>query len=107
MHYFLDIGLAHYLILAAILFVIGLIGVLVSRHIIRILMCIEIMLTAININFVAFANYTDIGQLNGQIFALFVMVISALEMAIGLAILLAFYKNKPSVDIKDFKSLKG
>ena len=101
------IGLNHYIILAAILFCIGIIGLIVSRNIIKILMSIEILLNAVNINFVAFANYTDLGELKGQVFAIFIMAIAAAEAAVGLAILLSLYRNKPSVDVEDYSILKG
>jgi len=101
------VGLTHYLILGAILFSIGLVGLIISRNIIRVLMSIELLLNAVNINLVAFANFTDLASVKGQIFALFVMAIAAAEAAIGLAILISLYRNKPTVDVEEYKLLKG
>jgi len=102
-----NVGLTHYLILGAILFCIGILGLIISRNIIRVLMSIEILLCAVNINFVAFANYNDINNLQGQIFAIFIMAVAAAEAALGLAILLSLYRNKPTVDTEEMKELKG
>lgn len=101
------IGLTHYLILSTILFCIGILGLIISRNVIKVLMSIEILLNAVNINLVAFANYTDLGQIKGQVFALFVMAIAAAEAALGLAILISLYRNKPTVDVEDYDSLRG
>ena len=101
------VGLTHYLILGSILFCIGILGLIISRNVIRVLMSIEILLCAVNINFVAFANYNDINNLQGQVFAIFIMAIAAAEAALGLAILLALYRNKPTVDTEEMKELKG
>lgn len=103
----LNVGLTHYLLLAAVLFCIGIMGIIVSKNIIRVLMSLELILNAVNINFVAFANYTDLGELNGHIFALFIMAIAAAEAAIGLAILISLYRNKPTVNTEEYKELKG
>ena len=101
------VGLTHYLILGTMLFCIGILGLIVSRNVIKILMSIEILLNAVNINFAAFANYTDIPELKGQVFAIFIMAIAAAEAALGLAILIALYRNKPTVDVNEIESLKG
>lgn len=101
------IGLSHYLILGAMLFCIGILGVITSRNIIKVLMSIEILLNAVNINFVAFANYTDLGEVKGQVFALFIMAIAAAEVALGLAILISLYRNKPTVDVEEMRDLRG
>jgi len=101
------IVLMHYLIVGAILFSIGIVGLIVSKNIIRVLMSIEILLNAVNINFVAFANYVDPGEIKGQVFAIFIMAVAAAEAALGLAILIALYRNKPTVDVNDYKILKG
>lgn len=101
------IGLTHYLILGAMLFCIGILGLITSRNIIKVLMSIEILLNSVNINLVAFANYTDLGELQGQVFALFVMAVAAAEAALGLAILISLYRNKPTVDVEEYKLLKG
>lgn len=103
----MEIGLTHFLILGAILFSIGIVGLIVSRNIIKILMSVEILLNAVNINFVAFANYTDLGELKGQVFAIFIMAIAAAEAAIGLALLIALYRNKPTVDVEEYNILEG
>lgn len=104
---FFDVGLLHYLILSTALFAIGVVGLIVSRNVIRVLISIEILLTAVNINFVAFANYGDINHLQGQVFAVFVMAIAAAEAALGLAILLSLYSNKPTVDTEAMTDLQG
>lgn len=103
----LNIGLVHYIALSAALFSIGILGLITTRNIIRVLMSIEIILSAVNINFVAFANYTDLGEMRGQIFAIFIMAVAAAEAALGLAILLALYRNKPTVDTEEHKELRG
>lgn len=103
----LKISIYHYLILAAILFCIGVLGVIICRNVIKVLMSIELMLNAVNINFVAFANYSDLSELQGQIFAIFIMAIAAAEAAVGLAILISLYKNKPTVDVDEYNELKG
>lgn len=102
-----NVGLAHYLVLSAVLFCIGILGLIITRNVIRVLMSIEILLCAVNINFVAFANYNDINNLQGQVFAIFIMAVAAAEVALGLAILLALYRNKPTVDIEDISEMKG
>lgn len=103
----MTIGLTHFLLLGLALFSIGIFGVLSSRNIIRILMSIELMLNAVNINFVAFSRYCDGVGIKGQVFAIFIIAIIAAETAVGLAILLSLYRNKKSVDIDDNKQLKG
>ena len=102
-----NVGLIHYIALSAALFSIGIFGLIATRNVIRVLMSIEIILCAVNINFVAFANYTDLGALKGQVFALFVMGIAAAEAALALAILLALYRNRPTVDTEEHKELRG
>lgn len=102
-----NVGLTHYLILGSVLFCIGLLGLIISKNIIRVLMSIEILLCAVNINFVAFANYNDINNLQGQVFAIFIMAVAAAEAALGLAILLSLYRNKPTVNTEDMDELKG
>ncbi len=102
-----NVELTHYIVLSLILFCIGIMGLIISRNVIRVLMSIEILLSAVNVNFVAFANYTDLSDLKGQVFAIFIMAVAAAEAALGLAILLALYRNKPSVDTEEYKELKG
>ena len=99
-------GLPHYLIVSAILFVIGLYGLFTCKNAIRVLMCIELLLNSVNINMVAFANYSDPNLIRGEIFALFIMAIAAAEAAIGFAIVLAIYRNKDNIDMEKFNILK-
>lgn len=100
------IGIGHYLTLAAILFTIGTFGIFMNRkNVIIILMSIELMLLAVNINFVAFSAFN--GDLVGQIFALFVLTVAAAEAAIGLAILVVFFRNRGSIAVEDIDSMKG
>ena len=99
-------SLERYILLSTALFSIGIYGLISSRNVIRILMSIELLLNAVNINLVAFSTYIDPLEIKGQIFALFVMAIAAAEAAIALAIILAIYRNMSSVDVEDFASLK-
>lgn len=102
----LDIGMQHYLILAGILFTIGVFGIFLNRkNVIIILMSVELMLLAVNINFVTFSAY--LGDLSGQIFTMFVLTVAAAEAAIGLAILVVFFRNKGSIDVEDISEMKG
>ena len=101
----MEIGLTHFLTLSAVLFGIGLFGALTKRHAIAILMCIEIMLNAVNLTFVAFSRYLD--SLNGQIIVFFVMTVAAAEAAVGLAIIVSVYRNRESVDVDRVNLLKG
>ena len=94
----------HYLALSAALFMIGAIGVLTRRNIIIILMSIELMLNAVNINFIAFSH--QIQNVVGQVFAVFVICVAAAEAAVGLAIILAFYRNKDTVNIDDMSLMR-
>jgi len=100
------VGLEHYLILSAILFSIGLYGVLSKRNAVVILMCIEIMLNAVNIALVAFSRYIVPTVLTGQIFALFVMVVAAAEVAVGIAIIMAIYRSRDSVEVDKYDLMK-
>ena len=100
------IELSHYLTVAAILFVIGVFGIFLNRkNVIVILMSIELILLAVNLNFVAFS--AALNDLVGQVFALFVLTVAAAEAAIGLAILVAFFRNRGSIAVEDIDSLKG
>lgn len=100
------IGLTHYLVVAAALFVIGIFGIFLNRkNVIVILMSIELMLLAVNINFVAFSGF--LGDLTGQVFTLFVLTVAAAEAAIGLAILFCFFRNRGSIDVEDVNVMKG
>ncbi len=100
------IGLGHYLIVAAALFVIGVFGIFLNRkNVIVILMSIELMLLAVNINLVTFS--VHLGDLTGQIFALFVLTVAAAEAAIGLAILVCFFRNRDSIAVDDVNLMRG
>ena len=101
-----SVGLEQYLVLSAVLFCIGLFGVLTQRNVIKIIMCIEIMLNAVNITLIAFSQYVTPVILTGQLFAIFVMVVAAAEVAVGIAIIFAVYRNRESVDIENFNILK-
>ena len=100
------IGLAHYLAVAAILFTIGVFGIFVNRkNIIVILMSVELMLLAVNINLVAFSVY--LGNVTGQIFAMFVLTVAAAAAAVGLAILVTFFRNRGDIAVDDAAMMKG
>ena len=100
------IGLTQYLTVAAILFTIGVLGIFLNRrNIIIILMSVELILLAVNINFVAFSTY--LGDLVGQVFALFVLTVAAAEAAIGLAILVVYFRNRGTIAVEDVNMMKG
>jgi len=101
-----SIGLEHYLILSAILFSIGLYGVLAKRNAIIILICIELMLNAVNIAMVAFSRYIVPLMLTGQVFAIFIIVVAAAEAAVGLAIIIAIYRNRETIDATQVDLMK-
>jgi len=101
-----EIGLGHYLTLAAIIFTIGIIGIFLNRkNVIIILMSIELMLLAVNINLVSFSIYLQ--NLVGQVFTMFILTVAAAEAAVGLAIIVIYYKNKGSINVEQIDSLKG
>ena len=102
----MTIGLTHYLAVAAILFTIGVLGIFVNRkNIIVILMSVELILLAVNLNFVAFS--AALGDLVGQVFALFVLTVAAAEAAIGLAILVVYFRNRGTIAVEDINVMKG
>ena len=102
----MTIGLGHYLTVAAILFTLGIFGIFLNRkNVIIILMSIELMLLAVNINLVAFSAY--LGDLVGQVFAMFVLTVAAAESAVGLAILVAFFRNRGTIAVEEIDVLKG
>ena len=102
----MEIGLAHYLVVAAMLFTLGVFGIFLNRrNVIVILMSIELILLAVNLNLVAFAQAN--GDLMGQIFALLVLTVAAAEAAIGLAILVVFFRNRGSIAVEDINTMKG
>ena len=101
-----EIGLEHYLILGAIIFTIGVIGIFLNRkNLMIILMCIELLLLAVNINLVSFSIFLN--DLSGQIFTLFILTVAAAEAAIGLAIIVVYYRNAGTIHVEDIDSLKG
>ena len=98
--------LSHYLVLGAILFAISVVGIFLNRkNVLILLMAIELMLLAVNMNFIAFAHY--LGDLSGQVFVFFILTVAAAESAIGLAILVALFRNLRSINVDDLGSLKG
>ena len=97
-------NLNSYLIVSAILFSIGTIGVLTRKNVIVMFMCIELMLNAVNLTFVAFSRH--LGNLDGQIFVFFIMTVAAAEAAVGLALIIAFFNNKESIDVDDINLMK-
>jgi NADH-quinone oxidoreductase subunit K len=100
------IPISHYLTVAAILFTLGIFGIFVNRkNVIIILMSIELMLLAINLNLVAFSAY--LGDLAGQVFAMFVLTVAAAEAAIGLAILVVYFRNRGSIEVEDINLMRG
>jgi NADH-quinone oxidoreductase subunit K len=102
----MQVGLSHYLTVAAILFTIGIFGIFINRkNVIVILMSVELLLLAVNINLVAFSAF--LGDLVGQVFALLVLTVAAAEASIGLAILVAFYRNRGSIAVEDVNMMKG
>ena len=102
----IEVGLIHYLTLSAIIFSIGVVGVFLNRkNVIIILMSIELMLLSVNINLVSFSIYLQ--DLVGQVFTMFILTVAAAEAAIGLAIIVIYYKNKGSIDVDEINSLKG
>ena len=102
----IEIGLGHYLTLGAIIFSLGTIGIFLNRkNIIVILMSIELMLLAVNINLVSFSIY--LGDIVGQIFAMLILTVAAAEAAIGLAIIVSYYRNKGSVRVEEINAMKG
>ncbi|HKH81408.1 MAG TPA: NADH-quinone oxidoreductase subunit NuoK [Methylovirgula sp.] len=102
----MSIALGHYLVVAAILFTLGVTGIIVNRkNIIVILMSIELILLSVNINLVAFSAF--LGDLTGQIYALFVLTVAAAEAAIGLAILVTYFRNRGTIAVEDINMMKG
>ena len=98
-------GLESYLVLSALLFTIGVVGVLIRRNAIIIFMCIELMLNAANLAFVAIS--CSLGEANGQVFVIFVMAVAAAEVAIGLAIIVSVFKHRQTINVDEVNSLKG
>ncbi|MCU0955437.1 MAG: NADH-quinone oxidoreductase subunit NuoK [Deltaproteobacteria bacterium] len=102
----MTIGLAHYLTVAACLFTLGILGIFLNRkNVIVILMSVELMLLAVNINLVAFSAF--LGNITGQVFALFILTVAAAEAAIGLAIIVVYFRNRGSIAVEDINMMKG
>ncbi|MCA1403144.1 NADH-quinone oxidoreductase subunit NuoK [Ensifer sp. IC3342] len=102
----MEIGISHYLTVSAILFTFGVFGIFLNRkNVIIILMSVELILLAVNINMVAFSAFLN--DITGQVFALFILTVAAAEAAIGLAILVVFYRNRGSIDVEDINTMKG
>jgi NADH-quinone oxidoreductase subunit K len=102
----LAVGLGHYLTVAAILFSLGIFGIFLNRkNVIVILMSVELMLLAVNINLVAFS--AQLGDLTGQIFVMFILTVAAAEAAIGLAIVVVYFRNRGSIEVEDIRMMKG
>jgi len=106
MNAFGDITLAHYIVLGAILFCIAVAGFFINRkNVILLLMCIELMLLAVNTNFVAFSRF--LGDVSGQVFVFFILTVAAAEAAIGLAILVVLFRNRATINVSELDDLKG
>ncbi|ALA18892.1 MULTISPECIES: NADH-quinone oxidoreductase subunit NuoK [Chelatococcus] len=102
----MTIGLAHYLTVAAVLFTLGVLGIFINRkNVIVILMSVELILLAVNINLVAFSTF--MGDIVGQVFALLVLTVAAAEAAIGLAILVVYFRNRGTIAVEDINMMKG
>ena len=100
------IPLSHYLVLGAVLFALSMVGIFLNRkNVVILLMAIELLLLAVNINFVAFSHYLQ--DLSGQVFVFFILTVAAAESAIGLAILIVLFRNRRSINVEDLDSLKG
>jgi len=102
----MDIGLPHFLAVGAALFTIGVFGIFVNRkNVIILLMCIELVLLAVNVNLVAFSAY--LGNVQGQVFAMFVLTVAAAEAAVGLAILVTYFRNRGDIAVEDINQMRG
>jgi NAD(P)H-quinone oxidoreductase subunit 4L len=102
----MELQLQYFLLLAAALFCLGIYGLVTSRNAVRVLMSIELMLNAVNLNLMAFSNFIDTTGIKGQVFSVFVIAIAAAEAAVGLAIVLSIYRNRDTVDMEQFNLLK-
>lgn len=102
----MTLPLQYFLVLAAALFCIGIYGLVTSRNAVRVLMSIELLLNAVNLNLMGFSNYIDPVAIKGQIFTIFVITVAAAEAAVGLAIILAIYRNRNTTDMEQFNLLK-
>lgn len=105
-HFVFNIGLTHYLLLSGFIFSVGLIGIILNRkNIITILMCIELIFLSVQINLIAFSAYNQ--NLIGQIMVIFILTVAAAEIAIGLAVVITYFRNKETISIEDIKELRG
>jgi NAD(P)H-quinone oxidoreductase subunit 4L len=102
----MELQLQYFLVVAAALFCIGIYGLITSRNAVRVLMSIELLLNAVNLNLMGFSNYLDSGNIKGQVFTVFVIAVAAAEAAVGLAIVLTIYRNRDTVDMEEFNLLK-
>ncbi len=102
----MQVSLDAFLVTATALFCIGIYGLITSRNAVRVLMSIELMLNAVNLNFLAFSNYLDSANIRGQVFAVFVITVAAAEAAVGLAIVLSIYRSRDTVDMEEFNLLR-
>ncbi len=102
----MQVSLDAFLVVAAALFCIGIYGLITSRNAVRVLMSIELMLNAVNLNFLAFSNYLDSTNIRGQVFSVFVITVAAAEAAVGLAIVLSIYRSRDTVDMEEFNLLR-
>ena len=100
------LGLEHFIILSAVLFCIGLLGVLTQRNVIKVIMCLEIMLNAVNIALAGFSRFVTPAALTGQVFVIFIMVVAAAEAAVGLAIIMALYRKRGTIDTTKINLMK-
>ncbi|MBD1809741.1 NADH-quinone oxidoreductase subunit NuoK [Microcoleus sp. FACHB-SPT15] len=102
----MQLQLQYFLLLAAALFCIGIYGLITSRNAVRVLMSIELLLNAVNLNLMAFSNFIDPQEIKGQVFTVFVITVAAAESAVGLAIILSIYRNRDTIDMEQFNLLK-
>lgn len=102
----MELQLQYFLLVAAALFCIGIYGLITSRNAVRVLMSIELLLNAVNLNLMGFSNYLDSANIRGQVFTIFVITVAAAEAAVGLAIILTIYRNRDTVDMEEFNLLK-
>lgn len=103
----IHVGLPHFLLLSAVLFSIGLFGLFTKRGIISVLMCVELMLNAVNINLVAFNHYLPVSDLSGQLMAIFAVAVAAAEVAIGLALAFRIYHDRQTVNVDELNKMRG
>ncbi|MFP4411022.1 NADH-quinone oxidoreductase subunit NuoK [Coleofasciculus sp.] len=102
----MELQLQYFLLLAAALFCLGIYGLITSRNAVRVLMSIELLLNAVNLNLMGFSNFIDPIGIKGQVFAVFVITVAAAEAAVGLAIVLSIYRNRDTIDMEQFNLLK-